>query len=119
MKMKEKLKNELATVTRSAEDKLQGKSGNRTIMKIHGLESLKCTFDGTLTKWRPFTTELKQWCMVYEIKGEQALIILGQGLRGIANIMSSDLETIVKGNGRLVIPNQPPYAGLLLCMPLH
>ena len=98
MKMKGKIKDEFAKVTQSIEEKLRTKSGYQTIMKIHGLENPKCTFDGTLTQWRPFATELRQWCKVYEIKGELALIILGQRLREIAKSLWETSEKKINGD---------------------
>ena len=84
--MEEKMRRRLEDVTSNIEKKLVKKSNN-VIAKIHGLESPRSTFDGTLTQYKDFANELRQWCAIYGIEGEQALIIMGQRLKGNAKAL--------------------------------
>ena len=73
-------------VTSSVGKKMANRS-NHIIPKIHGLDSPRSTFDGTLTQFKAFAKELRQWCEIYDIQDEQALVIMGQRLKGNAQSM--------------------------------
>ena len=73
-------------VTSNIEKKLVKKS-NDVMAKIHGLESPRSNFDGTLTQYKDFANELRQWCTIYGIEGDQALISMGQRLNGNAKAL--------------------------------
>ena len=80
--IEERLRRELEMVYSNVGKKVTNRSSN--IPKIHGLDSPRSTFDGTLTQFKAFAKELRQWCEIYNIENEQALVIMGQRLKGNA-----------------------------------
>ena len=73
--MEERMRRELETVYSSVGKKVTNRSSHN-IPKIHGLDSPRSTFDGTLQQFAAFARELRQWCDIYKIADEQALVIM-------------------------------------------